>query len=69
MAYGDFKDLPSRTSSDKILRDKAFNIAKNPKYNGYKPRFASTVYKFLIKSLLVVLLHVQINLFLKVKLC
>ena len=71
MAYGDFKDLPSRTSSDKILRDKAFNIAKNPKNpnNGYQPRLASTVYKFLIKSLLVVLLHVQINLFLKVKLC
>ena len=69
MAYGDFKDLPSRTSSDKILRDKAFNIAKNPKYNGHKPRLASTVYTFLIKSLLEVLLQVQINLFLKVKLC
>ena len=69
MAYGDFKDLPSRTSSHKILRDKAFNIAKNPKYNGYKPRLASTVYTFLIKSLLEVLLQVQINLFLKVKLC
>ena len=34
MAYGDFKDLPRRTSSDKVLRDKAFNIAKNPKYDG-----------------------------------
>ena len=31
MAYGDFKDLARRTASDKILRDKAFNIAKNPK--------------------------------------
>ena len=31
MAYGDFKDLTRRTASDKILRDKAFNIAKNPK--------------------------------------
>ena len=69
MAYRDFKDLPSRTSSDKILCDKAFNIAKNPKHNGYKPRLASTVYKFLIKSFLVVLSHVQINPFLKVKLC
>ena len=28
MAYGDFKDLTRRTASDKILRDKAFNIAK-----------------------------------------
>ena len=30
MAYGDFKDLLRRTASDKILRDKAFNIAQNP---------------------------------------
>ena len=35
MAYGDFKDLKRRTASDTILRDKAFNIAKNPKYDGY----------------------------------
>ena len=35
MAYGDFKDLTRRTASDKILHDKAFNIAKNPKYDGY----------------------------------
>ena len=36
MSYGDFKDLTRRTASDKILRDKAFNIAKNPKYDGYQ---------------------------------
>ena len=36
MAYGDFKDLARRTASDKVLRDKAFNIAKNPKYDGYQ---------------------------------
>ena len=30
---GDFKNLTRRTTSDKILRDKAFNIAKNPKYD------------------------------------
>ena len=34
MAYGDFKDLARRTTSDKVLRDKAFNIAKNPKSDG-----------------------------------
>ena len=34
MAYGDFKDLARRTVSDKVLRDKAFDIAKNPKYDG-----------------------------------
>ena len=33
MAYGDFKDLTRGTASDKILRDKAFNIAKNPRYD------------------------------------
>ena len=54
MAYGDFKDLKRRTASDKVLRDKAFNIAKNPKYDdGYQRGLASMVYIFfLIKSLL-----------------
>ena len=46
MAYGDFKDLKRRTGSDKILRDKAFNIAKNPKFDGYQRGIASMVYKF-----------------------
>ena len=36
MAYGDFIDLAKRTAADKALRDKAFNIAKNSKYNGYQ---------------------------------
>ena len=36
MAYGDFKDIKRRTASNKILREKAFNIAKNPKYDGYQ---------------------------------
>ena len=35
IAYGDFKDLERRRASDKVFRDKAFNIAKNPKYCGY----------------------------------
>ena len=48
--YGDFKDLKRRTASDKILRDKAFNIAKNPKYDGYQRRIASMVYKFFYKK-------------------
>ena len=47
MAYRDFKDLARRTASDKVLRDKAFNIAKNPKYDGYQRGLASMVYKFL----------------------
>ena len=36
MAYGDFKDLNRRTAADKVLRDKAFNIAKDKKYDGYQ---------------------------------
>ena len=36
IAYGDFKDLARRAASDKILREKAFNITKNPKYDGYQ---------------------------------
>ena len=51
MAYGDFKDLAKRTAADKVLRDQAFNIAKDPKYNGYQRRY------FLIKRLQVVVLN------------
>ena len=36
MAYEDFKDLTRRTAADKVLRDKVFNIAKDPKYDGYQ---------------------------------
>ena len=43
MAYEDFKDLTRRTTSDKIVRDKAFNIAKNPKYDGCQRGIASMV--------------------------
>ena len=35
MAHGDFEDLPRREIEDKTLHDKAFNIAKFPKYDGY----------------------------------
>ena len=50
MAYGDFKDLERRTASDKVLRNKAFNIAKNPKCDRYQRGLASMVYKFFDKS-------------------
>ena len=50
MAYGDFKDLARKTASDKVLRDKAFNIAKNPKYDGYQRVLASMVYQFVDKT-------------------
>ena len=50
MAYGDFKDLDGRTASDKVVRDKAFNIAKKPKFDGYQTGLASMVYKFFDKK-------------------
>ena len=50
-AYSESKDLIKRTQSDKILRDKAFIIATNPKYDGYKKGLASMVYNFFIKNL------------------
>ena len=50
LTYVDFKDLPKRTTSDKVLRDKPFNIAKNPEYDGYQTRFASMIYKFFDKK-------------------
>ena len=46
MAYGEFKDLAIRTQSDKFLRDKALEIASNPKYDGYQRELVSIVYKF-----------------------
>ena len=46
MAYGDFKDLNRRTTAEKVLPDKALNIAKNPKYDGYWCGLASMVYIF-----------------------
>ena len=45
-AYSDGKDLTKRTVADKILKNKAFDIAKDPKYDGYQRRLASMVYKF-----------------------
>ena len=50
MAYDDFKDLKRRTQSDKVLRDKAFNFAKNPKYVGHQRGLASMVYKLFHKK-------------------
>ena len=48
--YGKSKDLVKRTQSDKGLRDRAFKIASDPKYDGYQRRLASMVYKFFDKK-------------------
>ena len=50
MAYGDFKDIAKRTAADKVLRDKAFNIAKDPTYGEYQRGLASIVYKVFDKN-------------------
>ena len=50
MAYGKSKDLIKRTQSDKVLKDKAFKIATNPKYDGYQKGLVSMVYKFFGKK-------------------
>ena len=50
MAYGDFKDLAKRTFADKVLRDKAFKIASDQKYDGYQRGLASMVYRFFDKK-------------------
>ena len=46
MASGYFKDLTRRTASDKILHDKAFSIAKIPKYAWYQKGLACVIYRF-----------------------
>ena len=50
MVYGKSKDLVIRTQSDKVLRDKVFKIASDPKYDGYQRGLASMVYKFFDKK-------------------
>ena len=62
MAYGDFNDLAKRTAADKVVGDKAFNIAKDPKYDGYQKGLASMVYKFFDKE-------AAVSLRLQIKLC
>ena len=50
MAYLNFKDLSRRTAAHRVLRDKAFNTAKNPKHDGYQRGLFSMVYKFFDKN-------------------
>ena len=49
-AYSDSINLTKRTAADKILRNRAFNIAKDPKYDGYQRGLTSMVYKFFDKK-------------------
>ena len=75
MTFRQFKYLPGRAASDKLLCNKVFHIAKNPKYDGYQRGVTSVVYKSFRKNCLVGVLHVhgqrfelsKINILLKVK--
>ena len=59
MAFGDIKDLNRRTATNKVLHDKVFDIAKDPRYDGYQSGLASMIYNFfLVKQLLVVVLKI-----------
>ena len=49
-SYADHKDLINSTKSDKVFRDKAYNIASNPEYDGYQRGLVSMVYKFFDKK-------------------
>ena len=61
MAYRYSKDLSWRTASNKVLHGKAFNIAKNPKYDRYQRWISSMVYNFFNKKeFLVVVLKIRI---------
>ena len=50
MVYGDFMHWNRRTATDKVLRDKEFNITKDPKYDGYQHKLALMIYKFFDKK-------------------
>ena len=48
--FGDIKDLNRRTATDKVLHDKVFDIAKDPRYDGYQSGLASMIHNFFGKT-------------------
>ena len=50
MTYRDFKDIPRRTTSHKVLYNKKLNIAKTPKYVGYQKGFSSNIFQYFDKE-------------------
>ena len=65
MAYSKTKDLVKRTQSDKFLKDKAFKIESDPKYDGYQRGLASMVYNFFDKTRLYLINLVEVVLLMK----
>ena len=60
MARGDLKYLTKKTASVKLLRDKKFDIAKNPKYYRYQKILASMIHKFFDEKILAAVLKMRI---------
>ena len=58
--YGKTKDLIKRTQSDRVLKDKEFKIASDPKYDGYERGLASMVYKSLKEVIFSLRLHINL---------
>ena len=51
MVFGDFKDFSRMTAPHKLSSGKAFNMAKNPRFNSYQRELASMIYQlFDLKS-------------------
>ena len=61
LTFGDFRYLPIKTVSHKVLCDKAFDVTKNPKHDGYKRGLVSLVYKFPIKRFPIVVLKMKLR--------
>ena len=49
-AYSDSKNLAKKTKSDKVLKNRALEIANNPKYDGYQGRLANELHKPIIRK-------------------
>ena len=60
-ACGAYKDLPKWSASDRVLRDKAFTITSNPKYDRYHRGIVSMIYKFLNQKFKVTTSHTGIG--------
>ena len=58
MVYGDFKDLNRRTAAHKVLRDKEFDIAEDPKCDDINVNLLQWSLNLLIKNILLVVLNI-----------
>ena len=50
MFYGKYKDLTKKTQSGNVLREKLFEVASNPRFDGYQRGLTLMVYRFFDKK-------------------